>query len=160
MFKVISVFLILFSASQFACTKSSKLDATDPKGVLTAYISKSFAVKGVEDRTELASYMTGDVKARLASWSEDQFRAAFVDSKREFIKLSFREAKDISAHEVQITYELSFFDHGKNKNGQSRESKVTDKKLCQMTLVDGKWYISDVRNIKELVEFKNELSLP
>jgi hypothetical protein len=160
MFKLISVFLILCSWNMTACNQSSKLDASDPKSVLTDYISKSFSVKGVEDRAELVSYMTGDVKARLAGWSEDQFRNAFVDSKREFIKLSYRDTKNISPSEAQITYELSYFDHGKNKNGQSRESKVTEKKLCQMMLVDRKWLIADVRNIKELIEFKNELSLP
>ena len=163
MFKIISVCLILFSASMLACTQSSKLDASDPKRVLTEYISKSFSIKGIEGRAELVSLMTGDVQARLAGWSDNQFREAFVDSKREFIKLSFREAKEISANEVQITYELSYLDRGKSKNGETlpnRESKVTDKKLCQMMRVEGKWYIADVRSIKELVEFKNELSLP
>jgi len=163
MFKVISVFLIVFSAGLSACTQSAKLEASDPRRVLTDYISKSFSIKGVEDRAELVSHMTGDVKARLASWSESQFREAFVESKREFIKLSFREVKEISANEAQITYELSYFDRGRNKKNETlpnRESKVTEKKLCQMLLVDGKWYIADVRSIKELVEFKNELSLP
>jgi hypothetical protein len=169
MFNVVRIFFILFLLGTSACTQSSKLASSDPKRVLTDYISKSFAVKGIEDRVELVSFMTGEVKARLAGWSEEQFRGAFVESKREFIKLSYRETKEISANEAQITYELTYLEHSKNRNSQGAkagkpspdsESKVTTKKLCQMLLVDGKWYIADVRNIKELVEFKNELSLP
>jgi hypothetical protein len=29
-----------------------------------------------------------------------------------------------------------------------------------MVLDGGRWYIADVRNIKELVEYRNEMSLP
>ncbi len=168
MFKINWIFLILALVSISACNRS-KLEGSDPKRVLTDYISKSFVVHGIEDRAQLISYMTGDVKARLASWSEDQFREAFVEAKREFVKLSFRDIKEISPTEVQITYELVYFEKNKDKKGlglkggkveQNSESKVTTKKLCQLMSVDGKWYIADVRNIKELVEFKNSLSLP
>lgn len=132
----------------------------DPKRSLSDYISQSFAIKNVEDRATLLNFMTGEVKTRLGGWSDDQFREAFIDSKREFIKLSFREVKEVSATEVQITYELIYLDHGKSQNPKKHEAKVTNKKLCQLELVKGKWLIANVRNLKELIEFQNELSLP
>ena len=45
-------------------------------------------------------------------------------------------------------------------DGRGHEAKVTNRKNAQMIQDKGKWFISDVHNIKELVEYKNELSLP
>ncbi|MFZ9596730.1 MAG: hypothetical protein ACO3A2_11735 [Bdellovibrionia bacterium] len=142
-----------------ACTRSSSVPV-GPKDVLTEYVSRSFSVHVPEDKLKLAELLTGEVKDRLASWSDDQFRAAFIDSKREFIQLSFRGSESISPSEVQVTYELVYLDRSKNKRGEDREIKVTDRKLCRMLLVDQKWFIADVKNIHEFLEFKNELSLP
>jgi hypothetical protein len=122
---------------------------------LADYISKSFAVRSPEDRSQLLAYLTGESKNRLSAWSDEQFRQAFVDSKRQFLKLLVREMKPVSPKEMSITYELMYNDQGRGHN-----AKVTNKKLCTMVLQDGKWLISDVRNIKELVEYQNEMSLP
>ncbi|MGK5087243.1 hypothetical protein WDW86_06765, partial [Bdellovibrionota bacterium FG-2] len=89
------------------------------------------------------------------AWSEEQFRQAFMDSKRKFLKLVFRETNKGSDKEVNITYELTYLDQSKG-----HDAKVTAKKLCSLVLDQGKWLISNVRNIKELVEYQNELSLP
>jgi hypothetical protein len=129
----------------------------DPSRRLSEYISKSFSVKGIEDKNELISYLTGEAKVRLGNWSEDQFREAFIDSKRQFKKLSIREVKPISPQHKVITYELTFSDWGK---GINHETKVTQKKLCDMVLEKGRWMIESVQNMKELIEYKNELSLP
>ncbi len=152
MFKSVLIALILLTTT--ACTQD-KGSANDPKSRLNAYISRSFSVKKIEDRQELISYLTGSAKARLASWSDDQFREAFIDSKREFVKLLFREVKPVSDKEVNITYELTYLDQSKGKN-----ARITNKKLCQMVLDEGKWQITDVRNLKELIEYRNEMSLP
>jgi hypothetical protein len=131
--------------------------AVDPKARLQEYISRSFEVKSTQDRETLMGYLTGDAKRRLGAWSDDQFREAFMESKRQFLKLVFQEIKTTSPQEIQITYELSYLDQGKG-----HDAKVTNKKLCQMVLDEktGKWMVSDVHNIKELVEYRNELSLP
>lgn len=159
MAKLTRMMLLLCAVGLFACTRSLDL-ANDPKGRLTEYISRSFSVKGPADKATLMTYLTGDVKGRLESWSDDQFREAFIDSKREFLKLLFREVKGISPTEVEITYELIYLDQGKSHAGRNSSAKVTNKKLCQMILDHGKWLIADVKNIKELVEYQNELSLP
>ena len=137
-----------------ACDRK-QAGSEDPTGRLTGYINKSFSVKGAEDKQELLSFLTGDAKTRLASWSDEQFRQAFVESKRSMGKLLIRETKNVSPDEVNITYELSYTDQAKGK-----DVKVTNKKLCQLIREQGKWYIRDVRNIKELIEYKDEMSLP
>jgi hypothetical protein len=161
----ILVSLLILGISLTSCTFSPD-PSKDPKRSLSDYVSLSFSVKDLEDKARLLNFLTGDVKSRLAGWSDDQFRDAFIESKKEFQRLYFSEVKEVSPSEVQITYELTYLDHGKYtdsrkyEDGKRHEAKVTNKKLCQMKLEKGKWLISDVRNIKELVEYKDELSLP
>jgi hypothetical protein len=136
------------------CDRTS--DGTgDAQKRLTEYISTSFSIKDYKDRDQLIQYLTGDSKTRLTAWSEEQFRQAFLDSKRKFVKLVIRENKKVSPTESHITYELVYIDESKGSN-----AKVTNKKMSQMVLENGKWYIRDVNNIKELVEYQNEMSLP
>jgi hypothetical protein len=146
-------FFLIFGS--FACTNEQQV-AKDPKQKLNDYITKSFSVKSLGDRNELLGYLTGEAKARLASWSDDQFRDAFVDSKRQFSKFAVKEVKNFSPAQTEITYELAYND--KDKSGS--DTKITNKKMAEMVKENGTWFIKDVHNIKELVEFKNEMSLP
>lgn len=148
--KTLLALMFLFSAS----CNSSSVSGTDPKARLSDYISKSFSVKAAEDRQELLGFLTGEAKIRLSNWSDDQFRQAFVESKREFSKLAIREIKQVTKTETNITYEITYF------QGKDKSMKITNRKLCQMVLENGQWLIHDVRNIKELVEYQNEMSLP
>ena len=151
--KKITTLVVCLLLALGGCSKRG--GGTDPKDRLRDYISKSFSIRAKADRTDLTGFLTGDAKTRLAAWSDEQFLQAFVDSKREFVKLAFKEIEKRSAQEVAITYELTYLD-------QSRgiDAKVTNKKLAQMVERDGRWFISEVRNIKELVEYRNEMSLP
>lgn len=149
-----SAAVLLALASVTACT-AGREGSGDPKRRLEEYISRSFAVKGVEDREVLSGYLTGQAKTRLMAWSDDQFRQAFIDSKRQFVKLAPMEVKQVSPSEVSITYELTYLDQGRG-----HDAKVTNKKLCQMVLDQGRWMVKEVNNIKELVEYRNEMSLP
>lgn len=154
-FSILSIIMIVGTSCTFSHDPSK-----DPKRSLTDYVSLSFSIKNIEDKTRLMAFLTGEVKARLSGWSDEQFREAFIDSKREFLKLYFKEVKEISPTEVQITYELTYLDKGRGKDGKNHEAKITNKKLCQLIQQQGKWYISDVKNLKELVEYKDELALP
>src|SRR5262245_24510294 len=107
------VFLLSIGIGVLGCSRSKDF-SNDPKGRLTEYISRSFAVKSPGDKAELLHFLTGDVKSRLEGWSDEQFREAFIESKREFLKLLIREVKGISSSEVQITYELSYQDKGRS----------------------------------------------
>jgi hypothetical protein len=136
-----------------ACTPKQE-SKDDPKARLNEYVSRSFAVKGVDDRKVLSSYLTGEAKARLDAWSDEQFQAAFIDSKRKFVKLAFKELKSISPAEASLTYELTY---------QAKNTRVIQRKLCQMVrppATPDQWYIAEVRSIKELVEYTDEMSLP
>lgn len=155
----IAILAAALLASFTGCTHKAE-GPEDPQRRLNEYISQSFAVKGPEDRARLAGFLTGDAKTRLESWSDDQFRQAFVESKRQFVKLAFKEQKSVSADEVSVTYELSYHDNHVDAQGKPHDAKITNRKLAQMVRKDGQWLIQEVRNIKELVEYKNEMSLP
>jgi hypothetical protein len=156
MYKGLSQLVVaaLAAVSFAACTETTDM-SHDPKKVLNDYISHSFSVRTPSDRQVLLSYLARDAKTRLAAWSDEQFQEAFIDSKRQFVKLVFTESKPISPAETSITYELSYIDQGKG-----HDAKVTQKKLAQMILEQGKWQISDVHSIKEMVEYRNEMALP
>jgi len=152
--KLILLLGLAMALGSAACSRKAA-DANDPKRRLNDYISRSFDVRKAEDKEHLLGYLTGPAKTRLAAWSPEQFREAFIESKRKFVKLVFTEVKPVSASETNITYELTYIDQGK-----SSDAKVTHKKLGQLVQENGAWLIKDVRNIKELVEYQNEMSLP
>lgn len=151
----------LGAATGTGCSGSRGRSDADPQSRLQEYISKSFGVTRLEDKTTLMSFLSGDARTRLQAWSDDQFLEAFVDAKRQFLKFKVLEQKTISADQVNMLYELSFVEKGRPAPGSKpSDVKITQKKLCGMNRQDGKWFISEVRNIKELVEYTNELSLP
>jgi hypothetical protein len=146
-----SIFIMFVTL--MSCTQTQQ-HGNDPKRKLTEYIEKSFNVRSAEDKQALLGFLAGEARNRLASWSDDQFREAYIDSKRKFDKLVFNEVKQLSPKETAITYVLTYTD----KRGS--DVQITNKKLCKMTLENEKWLITEVRNIKELIEYKNEMSLP
>ena len=147
--------LVCCGVAVLAGCSSSRRTADDPKAFLQDYISQSFAVNQVQDRDVLIRYLTGAAKTRLAAWSDDQFVEAFIRSKRQFVKLVFSEVKTQGQAEVGITYELTYLDQSKG-----HDAKVTHKKFAQLVRSDERWLISEVKNLKELIEYKNEMSLP
>jgi hypothetical protein len=142
----------------FGCTQKQE-GQSDPKRRLNEYISQGFAVKGVQDRTQLVSYLTGEAKTRLESWSDDQFRQAFIESKRQFVRLAFKELKSVSDSEVGITYELTYQTNYADLEKVSHDARVTNRRLAQMKRENGQWYIAEVRNIREVVEYKDEMQV-
>ncbi len=148
------IFVLVFLTT--ACQEKFRVKVEGkPREIIRAYIEKSFNVKKISDRKDLQAYLTGETKKRLVAWSDDQFRKAFLDTKRKFLRLSFKEVKGVSENEVTVTYEIAYLDQGRE-----HEARVTNKKLSYLSRINGKWKIREVKNIKELIEFKNEMSLP
>jgi len=141
-----------------SCSLKKNQPSEGSQGVLQEYISESFHIKNVADRDRLLNLLTGLSKTRLAAWSTEQFMQAFVENKREFVKLVILEKKKLSSTEENITYELIYLDYGRSQRKQGIQ--VTNKKLCHVVNQQGKWLISEMHNIKELVEYRNEMTFP
>lgn len=151
-FKVFLPLVLLFGVLS-GCTNKEK--DLSPKQRLESYISKSFSISSVEERQDLISYLIGPTKIKLSSWSDEQFRRAFIETERKFIKLLIRETKDVSQNEVSVTYELSYFENPKKEN-----TKKTARRNARMLKENDVWYIREVKNISEIIEYSNEMSLP
>lgn len=116
------------------------------------YIETSFAVRAPGDKAKLLAFLGGDAKARLEAWSDDQFANAFLDSKRKLGELRFREVRNPSAAEALVTYELSYTD--------GKLARRTQRKIAELLLVKNAWQITKVQNLRETVEYQNELTVP
>jgi len=145
---------VLLSALLMGCPASRK-NSTDPKERLKDYIDVSFNIQSVSDRSKLESFLIGETKSRLAAWSDDQFQKAFLETKRQFVKLLFREVRNLSDRDVQVVYELTYIDQNRGHN-----AKVTNKKMSRLVMEKNNWFIKEVTNLKELVEYQNEMALP
>lgn len=154
--KTIVIGLVLGGVS--SCTTNSERRSEGAQGALQEYVSVSFQAKSLADRDRLLSLLTGEAKTRFAAWSPDQFTQAFINTRREFIKLLILEEKRASENEANITYEVSYVDYGRADGNQG--AQVTNKKLCHLIKEQGKWLIVEMRNIKELVEYRNEMTFP
>jgi hypothetical protein len=154
-----------------ACSWSPR-ESLDPKKLaqpqarLTEYVSRTFAIRTPEDRSKLVELMTGKVKERMLAWSREEFKAFFLDRQREMLKFLIKDVKEISPTETQVTYELIFTEKAKaiSEPGVLTdrwiESKITHRRLAQLVLEGGQWFIADVRNVRELIEFKGEMAIP
>ena len=94
--------------------------AGDPTKRLSDYISRS-SRSGRRGPRYPGEFLTGEAKQRLVAWSEEQFLMAFVDSKRQFLKLAIAEQKAISENETNVTYELSYIDQNHGSRCQSHQ---------------------------------------
>ncbi len=150
------LFLLVCVSLSFGCHRS-RPEQSDPKKVLSDYISLSFGARSVQDRQGMLELLGGDAKLRLAAWSDEQFKAAFLDTKKQFVKLRILETQEISPQETTLTYELIYLEQSP---GKTQEVKLTHKKLAQLRLDAGRWAIFEVRNLKQLIEYRNEMSLP
>ena len=146
--------LMVVSLCLVGCT-SSKPNPRDPKKQLSDYISQSFAVRSEEDRNTMLSYLTGNAKQRLAAWSAEQFREAFIETKRQFVRLVIQDSRVSSESEINITYELTYLDQGKG-----HDARITQRKMARMVDEQGRWLVAEVRNLRELVEYKDDFTLP
>jgi hypothetical protein len=139
-----------------SCTQQSP-DEDTPRVALQDYVSKSFSVTAATDKAAMLTRLTGRARALLEAWTDDEFKSEFVDKKKTFIKLQIEGVKFLTTDTANVTYELVYLDHTK---GRDRDTKVTHRRLAELIKSEGRWQITNVRNIKELIEFRDEMSLP
>lgn len=152
--KIFSLIFLVFVG--MACKEKYSGLGTTPQDRIKEYVELSFSVRTAEDRQKLESFLVDEAKKRLEGWSKPQFEKAFIQNHRKFLKLAFLEEKSVSTSETQITYEMTFTEGEDPKHS----SRTTLRKACQMVLQGDRWFIRDCRNIKQLVEYQDELSLP
>lgn len=145
-------FVIILLSVFSACTKSQK--AGSPVAILGDYVTKSFAVKSVQDKPKLMELTTGKVHEILEKMDDSSFNKNFIDEKKEFLSLKIKDERTLADNRYSVTYELSYMD----KTGNST-AKVTTKKHAIFAQPEGHWLIDEVQTLKTLIENQNEMSL-
>jgi hypothetical protein len=128
----------------------------EPKEVIQRYIAASFNARSFSDKGKLTPLLTGEVKERLVNLEEESFKKRFLDPNRKFIRLRFREIQEVSPGLLNLTYEITYSETRKN----GYEATVTNRKLAELVLIDEKWFIQDVKSLRQLIEFEDELAFP
>lgn len=128
-------------------------DKESPQGTLSEYISRSFAIKAVEEKARLIELTSGEVRGVLESMAPDAFKRYFIDSKREFVSMKIKDERKLAENRYSITYELSYI----NTSSESKD-QVTNKKHAIIILDGSHWRIDEVRNLKTFIEHQNEIS--
>ena len=146
-----TILLIGVISILFACTK--KIKEGTPVGNLGEYVSRTFAIDSLEDKTRLIELTTDQVKETITGMSDLDFKKKFLDEKKKFVSLKIKDERSLSDDRYSITYELTY----KNKTENS-EAQVLTKKHAIFRKIDGKWLIAEVQNLKTFIEHQNEMS--
>lgn len=127
-----SVFLLLVSCLE---------DNRSPEAALKDFIE--IRIGNVVTRNSIIDKVTGKMKQSLANVSEDEFKQ-FADL-RNVSRDSFKVlSKSCQEETCFLTYSISYKTKQNDKDAFTSEVK----KIAELSLVEGKWLIADVTNIK------------
>lgn len=116
-------------------------DNRSPESALKEFIE--MRIGNVVTRSSLIDKVTGKMKASLESVTDEEFQQ-FADL-RNVERDSFKVlSKSCQQETCFLTYSISYKTKQNDKNTFSSEVK----KIAELSLVDGKWLIADVTNIK------------
>jgi len=150
--KLLTCFGILASLMLLgSCTNAKK---QTPQETLSEYVSRSFGVATQNDKAKLAELATGQVKAALDSLNDEEFKKNFVDTKRELVALKIKDERKLADGRYSITYEIAYI----NKSSENKD-KLTSKKHAIFVNENGKWLVSEVQNLKTVMEHQTELEV-
>ena len=132
----------------FSCTKSG----SSPEAALRKYINYRFS--SGQSKNELLNRTTGELNKVLDSFSEEQLNQIVNSNQYKKRKLKIN-LKNCSPQKCHITYTLAF---SKVKT-KAKEFDIDVKKIATIILVDGKWKISDISDIKTYVRSIKEIEV-
>ena len=127
-----SVFLLLV-----ACLEDNR----SPEAALKDFIE--IRIGNIVTRNSIIDKVTGKMRQSLENVSDDEFKQ-FADL-RNVSRDSFKVlSKSCQEETCFLTYSISYKTKQNDKNAFNSEVK----KIAELTLVEGKWLIADVTNIK------------
>jgi len=127
-----SVFLLLVSCLE---------DNRSPEAALKDFIE--VRIGNVVTRNSIIDKVTGKMRQSLENVTDEEFRQ-FADL-RNVSRESFKVlSKSCQEETCFLTYSISYKTKQNDKNAFNSEVK----KIAELTLVEGKWLIADVTNIK------------
>lgn len=135
----LSALLIMLTLS-VGCTKK-----LGPDESLKAFVVKS--VRGEFDREELLEATTGTLRAELESLNEEEMAKylKFEGASHESFRINLKSCEQSKCH---LTYTLKY----ERSNEGTKTFDVELKKIAELHLVNEKWLLADVTDIKTYYE--------
>lgn len=131
----------LFIFSALLILMSCLEDNRSPEAALKDFIE--IRIGNVVTRNSLIDKVTGKMRQSLENVTEDEFKQ-FADL-RNVSRDSFKIlSKSCQEETCFLTYSISYKTKQEDKNMFNSEVK----KIAELTLIEGKWLIADVTNIK------------
>ncbi len=157
MLKLKGFIIMAMAITLFSCT--NKINSSSAKDVLSEYVSRSFGVQSINDRKKLIELTSGEVKKVLEDMKDETFQKYFIAQKKEFVSLKVNDERSLTENTYSITYELTYKQQSLTFDGQISHDLITNKKHSVFVKADGKWLISEVKNLKTDIEHQNAMSL-
>jgi hypothetical protein len=138
----LNAFVILLAAFFMLSCMEDKLS---PESALKNFVEARF--DAVVTKNFILERVTGKLKQGLENTTDEEF-AKFSDL-RNMKKDSFKIlTKSCQEKQCFITYSVSYKTFQNDKSAFSTEVK----KIAELEMIDGKWLIADVSNVKTYVE--------
>ncbi len=136
----------LLLVSLCSCFESNK----SPVGSLKAFVKK--ATEGLEQGS-YKKYAVGELLDSINAMSEEEFKQYQEQSKVGNVRVEVL-AKSCNDTKCTITYITKF--QTKTSDGSIYSSEV--RKIAELKMIDEKWKISSVKNVKTYLEAKEGLN--
>jgi hypothetical protein len=151
--KVGLMLLVISGCGRFCGNNRSDLA---PEQVVEAYLDTALNMTKVSQRRNLMQFTTGNLKAAIASVSEETIKKVYIDRKFEIVSYSIMERRDRTPRETEITFQLTYRDLGTGETAKPKGSegpKVTTENTVSVIKEHESWFIRDVIGQKTSIDF-------
>ncbi|CBW28130.1 putative exported protein [Halobacteriovorax marinus SJ] len=139
--------IILVALSVTSCFKEKGAQET-----LSTFIQKRF--NGSLDRTEMADYLSGQMKDSVLAMEEEEFDK-FSDMSK-YKKKTFKIThSNCSEAKCFLTYIISYDQFGES----TKDYRVDNKKIAEMVKLEKEWKIENVTNVKTYIDADKTLEI-
>ena len=142
--KYLLYFFTLSLVFLVSCNKESS-----PEGALEDLVSSRFSGSS---RSKLLKLVTGKLKAQIEGMSEENIKK-FLEKDGLVRKKMKITLKNCEANKCFITYILRYND----VRPQGSRFDVEVKKIAEVELIEKKWFVSDISNLKTYIDSKKEI---
>lgn len=137
-----------------ACDNGQIKPENKPSAVLEAYVKAALSVEKQEDIAKLEQFTTGNLRDEVGKLKTD--KALFADQYANHVYrhdgFKIRDQRQTDPNRYSITYEVRYSD----KKKETGIDDVIAKKNAIFVLENDRWLISEVQNLKTVVDHSTE----
>jgi len=135
-----------------SCSHPIHADMTAEQ-VVESYLNMVFSMKTAEDKNILLSYTTGEMKAAIATASEETLQKAYLDRRYTLKSFSLVGKRDRTPHETEVTFQLEYQELPENVTKPEEAVMVKTLNTVALEKSKGGWLIREVIGAKSTFDF-------